>query len=148
MFILVVLVAAAVVLACVGLGLAELARPRSTAPADASVEPHRGALAVLLVGIGVVVFAPVVAVFWPNPDIPGGWCGSGADHDGYTVVTVTQLALAASLIAAPIVVAAAAMLPRTRSERVAVAILTALGAAFSVLVVLVMLGYEVGCGGS
>jgi hypothetical protein len=139
-----------VILACVGLGIAAIARHAgSTAPEPStSTDSHLGAVVVLLVGIAVLVFAPLVAILWPRPDIPGGWCGSGAIHDGYTIVTVTQTALVATLIAAPCVVAAAAMLPRRRGERIAIAMIAGLAAAFSVLIVLAMLGYKVDCGGS
>jgi hypothetical protein len=40
----------------------------------------------LVFGFVVLIAAPAVIWFYPVPDIPGGWCGSGANHDGYTVV--------------------------------------------------------------
>lgn len=149
MFIVVILLVLVVVLAGVGLGLAAVARTAVTPAVPSSSEvDHPVALAVLLLGFGVLVLAPILAVAWPIPEIPGGWCGSGANHDGYTVVTVTKAALIATLIAAPSVVAAAAIFPRSRGQRITVAIIAAFFAVISVIIVLAMLGYKVDCGGS
>jgi len=66
-------------------------------------------------GLVMLFGTAIVSLLWPRPDIPGGWCGSGAAavQDQYTVTTVAHDALAVTLIVAPCVVVAAAVLPRS-----------------------------------
>jgi len=51
----------------------------------------------LVFGFVVLIAAPAVIWFYPVPDILGGRRVSEANHDGYTVVAVCQVAFLASL---------------------------------------------------
>jgi len=85
---------------------------------------HPIAWSVISFGLVMLFGTAIVSLLWPRPDIPGGWCGSGAAavQDQYTVTTVAHDALAVTLIVAPCVVVAAAVLPRSFPLRLAVAL--------------------------
>lgn len=110
----------------------------------------RKTLAGPLLGFGVAVLITAPAVIWlyPVPDIPGGWCGSGASHDGYAVTAVCQLAFYASVLAAPVVVVSAAGVAPPRISRVGVALLTLVGVAPVVLFTWLLYGVKIFCAGS
>lgn len=108
------------------------------------------AVAGFLLGFGVVtlIVAPAVIWFYPVPDTPGGWCGSGTSHDGYAVTAICQLAFYASLLAAPVVVVSAAGFAPSRLSRVPAAGLTLVGVAPVVLFTWLLYGVKVFCAGS
>jgi hypothetical protein len=78
-----------------------------------------------------------------------GWCGSGAAvQDQYAVTTVARNALVATLILAPCVVVAAAVLPRSFPLRLAVALGTSFVVAIPVLLAWFTVAFKIGCAGS
>jgi hypothetical protein len=111
---------------------------------------HPIAWGVISFGLVMLFGAAILSLMWPRPDIPGGWCGSGAAavHDQYTVTMVAQDALVVTLILAPCVVVAAALLPRSLRLRVAVALGTSFVVAIPVLLAWITLGFKIDCAGS
>ena len=108
------------------------------------------AVAGFLLGLGIVTLMAAPAVIWlyPVPDIPGGWCGSAANHDGYAVVAVCQTAFVVSLLAAPVVVVSAVAFAPARLSRVGVACLSLVGVAPVVLITWLLVAVKVSCAGS
>jgi hypothetical protein len=111
---------------------------------------HPIAWSVISFGLVMLFGTAIVSLLWPRPDIPGGWCGSGAAavQDQYTVTTVAHDALAVTLIVAPCVVVAAAVLPRSFPLRLVVALGTSFVVAIPVLLAWITLAFKIGCAGS
>jgi hypothetical protein len=110
---------------------------------------HPIAWSVISFGVVMLFGAAILSLLWPRPDLPGGWCGSGAaDQDQYAVTTVARNALVATLILGPCVVVAAAVLPRSFPLRLAVALGTSFVVAIPVLLAWFTVAFKIGCAGS
>jgi hypothetical protein len=107
-------------------------------------------IAWIVISFGAVVMfgAAITSLWWPRPDIQGGWCGSGAVHGQYTVTTVAQTALVITVLLAPCVTTAAAVIPRSPGLRLAVTFGASLVVAIPFQITVLVALVKIGCAGS
>jgi hypothetical protein len=99
-------------------------------------------------GVAMQILALLYAWSYPVPTIPGGWCGSGADHSGYAINDRLFVVTCAAFVAGAIVVAAGTAIPERGWARVGTALTTSLWSLLFFGLTWVITTAKLGCWGS